>query len=44
MVKIKNPQNIIDREKELQELSALKKALIKKGSVTQAEINLEKGK
>lgn len=43
-MKIINPQKIIEREKELQELSAMKKILLAKGTVTQSEINIEKAK
>ena len=44
MVQFKNPQKIIDKERELQEVIALKKALIKKGTVTQIDIDNEKTK
>jgi len=41
-MEFKNDPKIIERENELEDLSAMKKALIKKGLVSDAEIKAEK--
>lgn len=43
-MKFTNPKAKIEREKELEELRAMKRILIKKGSISQIEIDKEKTK